>query len=504
MRVLEALQRVGSVFDGLEPVAGGVESYGGGGAGSSAVGRGFQSRLLREVIDELPKVKRIVRGLVEQVNIKSARDGKKDDLFENEQDWPELRACKEARDTVEAEIEGELKHARKVLRKPALQFKKVSLEEYLIEVKVSEKNIVPADWLRINGTKAYYRFRSPALQRKMQELEQARERLAAAANAAYLSFLQEVASHYAAFRRVISALSTLDCLFSLSMVALSFNYVRPTIVDEPGTLDIVNGRHPIIEQVSHEPFVPNSLEFREGKRQQMILTGLNMGGKSSLSKSVALIALMAQIGSFVPAEACKTSLFDGIYTRMGAFDSLARGRSTFMVELTETSEILKLATPRSLIVLDELGRGTSTNDGEAIASAVLEWIATVIKAVTVFVTHYPNLAALATKYPDSITTNHMACLETPRSDGHCDVTFLYKLVDGLASASHGLNVARLADLPPSVLDTALRKRQELERIVEERVRARREKRFAEIVRKVAQGPGAGRDVLEMCKAAVGK
>ncbi|GAA5910183.1 mismatch repair protein MSH3 [Sporobolomyces salmoneus] len=492
LRVLEALTKIGTVFDQLA-------SEGGGGEHREF---GLKSELLRETVRELPKIKGTVKGLVDQVNQKMARDGKKENLFEREQDWPELVECKKARDQVEEEIQDELKKARKILKKPALQFKQVSLEEYLLEVKVSEKNIVPADWLRINGTKTYYRFRSPPLQRKIQELEQARERLANAANAAYLSFLQEVASHYAPFRSTITHLATLDCLFSLALVALANNYVKPTITREEGKLEIKQGRHPIIEQVSSEPFVANDVEFGglEGKRQ-MILTGLNMGGKSSLAKSVALIGLMAQIGSFVPAEAVTTSLFDGIYTRMGASDSIMQNRSTFMLELVETSEILKLATRRSLILLDELGRGTSTNDGESIAQAVLEWISKEKQSLTVFVTHYPNLSILVQKYPESITTNHMSCLE-----GDDDITFLYKLVPGLASSSHGLNVAKMAGIPESVLKTANEKRLELERIVKDRVDKRKKAKLAKVVKELERlrstGEGGGRELLEMCKSLV--
>ncbi|GAA5863812.1 hypothetical protein JCM1840_005775 [Sporobolomyces johnsonii] len=520
LRMLEALQRVGSVFDEVDSPDEDDDAMDADGPVRKGAGGGLKSSMLKAVVKALPGIKKTVEGLLDQLEAKMARDNNKEDLFAKEEDWPELKGCKDARTGVEAEIQDELKSARKILRKPALQFKKVAQEEYLYEVKVAEaKKIVPADWIRINGTKAFYRYRSPSLQKKIQELEQANERVAAAAAAAFLAFLQEVASHYELFRAVITSLATADCLFSLATVALSSNYVRPTIVTEPGKLEIVDGRHPIIEAVSSEPFVPNSVEFGSGKRHQMILTGLNMGGKSSLSKSIALIALMAQIGSYVPAESCVSSLFDGIYTRMGANDEIARGRSTFMVELTETSEILKLATPRSLIILDELGRGTSTNDGEAIASAVLEYIVREKKSTCCFVTHYPNLAVLAKRFPESITTNHMACLETPLPSGHAQVTFLYKLADGLASASHGLNVARLAELPASVLDTALRKSRELARAVEERTAERRAKRLGEILSRVkrltkereGEGTRAGEGeeqarekakLLELCETAL--
>lgn len=229
-----------------------------------------------------------------------------------------------------------------------------------------------------------------------------------------------------------------------------------------------------------------------------------------------MIAVLAQIGSYVPATQCRISLFDSIFTRMGAADDVARGRSTFMVELTETSEILRLATARSLIILDELGRGTSTNDGQAIAAAVLEHL--VAKESTcIFVTHYPALALVAKRYPTSVSVNHMACLETPREDGHADVTFLYRLADGLASASHGLNVARLAELPDSVIEVARVKGEELRRATEERTRQRQVPRLAEILKRTAllsaveEGNGDGflqeeeqARLLDLCEAALAR
>lgn len=162
-----------------------------------------------------------------------------------------------------------------------------------------------------------------------------------------------------------------------------------------------------------------------------------------------------------------------------------------MVELTETSEIPRLATPRSLLILDELGRGTSTNDGQAIAAAVLEYIVRSKRSTCIFVTHYPSLALVAQRFPESVSVNHMACIETPREDGHADVTFLYRLADGLASASHGLNVARLADLPQSVLDTAKAKGLELMKETEERTAKRKAGRLAEILWRVAKLARAG-------------
>jgi len=200
---------------------------------------------------------------------------------------------------------------------------------------------------------------------------------------------------------------------------------------------------------------------------------------------------------------------------MGASDDLARGRSTFMVELSETSAILRAATPRSLLILDELGRGTSTHDGLAIAHAVLEHLVRAVGCTTVFVTHYPALGSLARRFPGEVTAEHMACREEAAHDGEPPrITFLYKLVDGLASASHGLNVARLAEIPEDVVQRAKDKGLELERIEGERTARRRERRLAEVLRRVeglvrggAEGGEArkeGREVLELCEIALAK
>lgn len=200
---------------------------------------------------------------------------------------------------------------------------------------------------------------------------------------------------------------------------------------------------------------------------------------------------------------------------MGASDDLARGRSTFMVELSETSTLLRCATPRSLLILDELGRGTSTHDGLAIAHAVLEHLVRAVRCTTVFVTHYPALGALARRFPDEVSAEHMACREDPADEdqgAHAPkVTFLYKLVPGLASASHGLNVARLAEIPEEVVQVARDKGLEMERLEGERTARRRERRLAEVLRRVdgiARGEVAGekeqRETLELCEVALAR
>ncbi|SCV69165.1 BQ2448_2185 [Microbotryum intermedium] len=479
LRVLQAFSRVANVFGAIDE----EEVRDGAATPQSTV----KSALLKQIVASLPQIKNDVDGylyvrsllqITSRIKTEQAKAGKKAELFHDSPE--ELRKVRDCLDAVDSEMLALLKEARKILKKPAIEFRRVAEEEFLLEIGIAEsRKIVPGNWIKINSTKQYYRYRSPQIQAKMDEVNQNRERLEAAADAAFKAFLQEITSKsYDAFRTVISSLATADCLFSFAATASAPGYVRPSIVREPGLIKIVDGRHPVHEVLSSQPYVPSSIELGGSATKQMILTGINAGGKSSFSRSVALIALMAQVGSYVPAEECTTSLFDGIFTRMGAADEIGRGRSTFMVELSETSEILKLATCRSLVLLDELGRGTSTNDGQAIAAAVLEHITTTSQARTIFITHYPSLAQLVKKYPEAISVHHMKCLENKRDDGFTDVTFLYQVGPGLASRSHGLNVARLAELPDSVLSKAFEKSQELERITQERIASRRAERLA--------------------------
>jgi DNA mismatch repair protein MSH3 len=217
-----------------------------------------------------------------------------------------------------------------------------------------------------------------------------------------------------------------------------------------------------------------------------------MGGKSSYVRQVALIAIMGQIGSYVPAAAAQLGLLDAVFTRMGAFDNMLAGESTFMVELSETADILKQATPRSLVLLDELGRRTSTHDGVAIAQAVLDYMVRSLRSLTLFITHYQHLSRMAASYPDHALRNvHMRFSESPATEPGADeqITFLYEVAEGVAHRSYGLNVARLANLPGAVLDLAREKSKELEMLI-------RKKRLAALVGAVGgvlQGDGAGGD-----------
>jgi DNA mismatch repair protein MutS len=246
-------------------------------------------------------------------------------------------------------------------------------------------------------------------------------------------------------------MSLLDVFGSLAEVAVRHNYVRP-LLDDGEVIDIREGRHPVVERTLHdELFVPNDARLDSNEAQVVILTGPNMAGKSVYIKQVALIVLMAQIGSFVPAEEAHIGLADRIFTRVGAQDDIATGRSTFMVEMEETANILNHATKRSLIILDEIGRGTSTYDGLAIARAVVEYIHNAPRlggAKTLFATHYHELTELEKVLP-RVRNYNVAVHE----DGE-RVIFLHKIVPGGADRSYGIHVARLAGLPRAILRRA--------------------------------------------------
>jgi DNA mismatch repair protein MSH3 len=319
-------------------------------------------------------------------------------------------------------------------------------------------------------TKKFARFHTPEVIAMLRERDQHKESLAAECDKAYKLLLSKISAHYQQFRDCVHSLATLDCILSLATVANQPNYVKPTFTSST-TIDVQEGRHPMVEQLLLDAYVPNDIHLSHDRTRAMLVTGPNMGGKSSYVRQIALISIMAQIGSYVPAKSAKLGLLDAVFTRMGAFDNMMTGESTFMVELSETSDILRQATPRSLVILDELGRGTSTHDGVAIAHAVLDYVVRDLKSLLLFVTHYPLLASFAANCPDHVTNTHMSFEEdssgTEGEDAN-KVTFLYKVAEGVAHRSYGLNVARLAGLPASCLEIARVKSAQLESETNER------------------------------------
>ncbi|XP_073118663.1 DNA mismatch repair protein MSH3 isoform X2 [Henckelia pumila] len=355
---------------------------------------------------------------------------------------------------------------RKQMRMSDLEFSSVSGVTHLLEVPSDAK--VPSDWIKVNSTKKTIRYHPPEIVNALDELSLANEELSVVCGAAWDSFLKAFSRCYSEFQAAVQALAALDCLYSLAVLSRTKNYVRPIFVDddEPVQMQICSGRHPIMENMLQDNFVPNDTNLHADGQYCQIVTGPNMGGKSCYMRQVALISLMAQVGSFVPASSAKLHVLDGIYTRMGASDSLQLRKSTFLEELSEASHVLQHCTSRSLVIIDELGRGTSTHDGVSIAYATLRYLLERKRCMLLFVTHYPKIVAIRNEFPGSVGACYVSYL-TPLKESkldanldkvddtnHDDVTYLYKLVPGISERSFGFKVAQLAQLPSSCIRRA--------------------------------------------------
>lgn len=320
---------------------------------------------------------------------------------------------------------------------------------YYIEVSKANASRVPYDYHRRQTLANAERFTTPQLKEWESKVLGAEERIGVLEADVFEKVRAEVKAETARLQTTARALATLDCLASLAETATRRNYVRPVLHDGD-EIEVKNGRHAVVEAFTSGSFIPNDIYLNNSTDRLLIVTGANMGGKSTVLRQVALIQVLAQIGSFVPATSARLPIIDRIWTRVGASDDLASGRSTFMVEMTETASILHNATPRSLILLDEIGRGTSTFDGLSIAWAVAEYLhdSPEHSAKTIFATHYHELTELAENLPGA-NNYQMAAIER---DG--DVVFLHKLQKGTAPRSYGIAVARLAGLPAAVIDRA--------------------------------------------------
>ncbi|HEY3452107.1 MAG TPA: DNA mismatch repair protein MutS [Myxococcales bacterium] len=316
---------------------------------------------------------------------------------------------------------------------------------YYIEITKANLHLVPDDYVRKQTTAGGERFVTQALKEFEEQVLTAEERRFALELEIFERLRQEAVKRAGALREAAGAVAVVDAILSLARAAAEHGYVRP-VVDDTDVLDIVEGRHPVVERMlGSETFVPNDVRLDRSGQQVLVITGPNMAGKSTVMRQVALIVLMAQAGSFVPAKSARVGRCDRIFTRVGAADNLSRGQSTFMVEMTETANILHNATERSLVILDEIGRGTSTFDGLSIAWAVAEHLHDLVGARTLFATHYHELVDLAREKPRVKNTT----IAVKEFQGR--VVFLRKLVPGGASRSYGIEVARLAGLPPEVL-----------------------------------------------------
>lgn len=328
---------------------------------------------------------------------------------------------------------------------------------YYLEVTNSYKDMVPDYYTRKQTLTNAERYITPELKELEETILGSEDKLTALEYDLYVEVRGKIADEILRIQKTAHAIAGVDVFASLALVAERGNYVKPSI-NEKGVLDIKNGRHPVVEKmIPNDMFIANDTYLDNGKNRISIITGPNMAGKSTYMRQTALIVLMAQIGSFVPADAAKIGLVDRIFTRVGASDDLASGQSTFMVEMTEVANILRNATRNSLLILDEIGRGTSTFDGLSIAWAVVEYISNpkLLGAKTLFATHYHELTELEGKLPG---VNNYCIAVKENGD---DIVFLRKIIQGGADKSYGIQVAKLAGVPDMVIERAKELAEEL-------------------------------------------
>jgi DNA mismatch repair protein MutS len=407
-----------------------------------------QAPLLRSLIAELDDLTDL-RDLIERTLLDEppavARDGgfTRDGI---DPDLDEMKAISRSGRQVIADME-ERERARTGIPSLKVRFNRVF--GYYIEITRANLANVPDDYQRKQTIAGGERFTTPALKEYEEKVLGADERILERELEIFEALRRSVAAEAPRIQDTARALATLDVLAGLAETAAVANFTKPHIHDGDEYI-VTDGRHPVVERFATDAFVPNDIDLNGATRQLIVLTGPNMGGKSTYLRQAALLPLLAQIGSFVPAKDAKIPIVDRIFARVGASDNIARGQSTFMVEMQETANILHTATSRSLVVLDEIGRGTSTFDGLSIAWAVAEYLATNTKArpKTLFATHYHELTDMADSIP-GVVNAHVAAREWKD-----DIIFLRKIVPGRSDRSYGIQVARLAGLPAAVVGRA--------------------------------------------------
>jgi DNA mismatch repair protein MutS len=403
-------------------------------------------RHLHEQIDELTDVReRLERAIADEPPALATDPGMIRSGYHLELD--ELRNLSQHSKQIIASME---ERERKRTNIGSLKIRFNQVFGYYIEISKPNLHLAPADYERKQTLVNAERFTSTELKEYERKILAADERILEIERQLFIDIRSGVAANAARLRRTAAAVAQMDVLTAFAKLAADRGYTRPEF-NSTGELLIIGGRHPVIEELLRqrgERFVPNDLYFEPARQQLLLITGPNMGGKSTYLRQSALIVLMAQIGSFVPARQAKLPIIDRIFTRIGASDNLARGRSTFLVEMSEVASILTHATPASLVLLDEVGRGTATFDGLSIAWAVVEHLQKHTRARTLFATHYHELTELADLLP-AVKNVHVSVKETPN-----EIIFLRHVEPGCADKSYGIEVARLAGLPRSVIERA--------------------------------------------------
>lgn len=395
--------------------------------------------LLGEIFNSLGIYVTDIQQLLEEINADAARQDDALTFFVTD---PESMAerKKDLKDA-ENELHAELLALRAELNRPKLQYSSVAGIDYLIEVANKDTKKLPLEWIKMSATKSVSRFRTPTLNNLVKKYEYCVEKLKAICDTEFAAFRNKCATHYESFRSMVVAMSQFDCLFALAQVSGQSGWSKASYVDQGGIV-LEDSRHVITEKLMSS-YISNDVTIT----CPTIVTGPNMGGKSSLVRQVALSVLLAHIGCYVPATKAQIPITDSILCRMGAQDNIMSGQSTFMVELCECAEILRNATSSSLVLLDEIGRGTTTTDGIAIAHSVLKHFIE-LGALTLFITHYPLGQLLDSEDDNKCDLVHMDITHTNPP------IFTYKVKPGSATESYGLNVARLAGIPQNIIDRA--------------------------------------------------
>jgi DNA mismatch repair protein MutS len=411
-------------------------------------------QVLHDALDELADVRSLIESAIQDDPPAKLIDGGViRDGYSSELD--ELRSISRDAKQIIAGLEAE-ERARTGIGTLRIRYNNVF--GYFIEVSKANAGRVPDDYERRQTLANAERFTTTALKEWEAKVLGAEERMLQVEAEVFAAICRAVSAETPRILATARALACLDALSGLAETGVKRRYVRPTMHDGD-EVEIIHGRHPVIEVFNREPFVPNSVYLNNSTDRLLIITGPNMGGKSTILRQTAIISILAQMGSFVPAEKARLPLLDRVWTRVGASDDLARGRSTFMTEMIETAAILHNATPRSLVLLDEIGRGTATFDGLSIAWSVAEYLHDSPEhcAKTLFATHYHELTELAERLPGA---QNYQITATEREG---EVVFLHRLERGSASKSYGIEVARLAGMPPATLDRAREVLHRLER-----------------------------------------
>jgi len=397
-------------------------------------------------LDDLADIYSLISSaIVEEPPITIREAGIIKEGFSKEAD--ELRRAKTEGKEWLAQLEAREKEATGIKN---LKVKYNKVFGYYLEVTNSFKNLVPADWVRKQTLTNAERYTTDELKKLEDVILGAEDKLCSLEYDLFNEVRDSIAAEVRRIKSTARAIEEIDVYTALSVVAQQYNYVKPAI-NEKGIIDIKNGRHPVVEKmIRNDMFVANNTYLDNAKNRISIITGPNMAGKSTYMRQTALIVLMAQIGSFVPAQEANIGIVDRIFTRVGASDDLASGQSTFMVEMTEVANILRNATPKSLLILDEIGRGTSTFDGLSIAWAVVEYIANtkLLGAKTLFATHYHEL----TELEGTLDGVNNYCIAVKENGD--DIVFLRKIIKGGADKSYGIQVAKLAGVPDTVIERA--------------------------------------------------